>query len=772
MPSLAEKQDELRVLRKREELQALRLEAPKEPTVDAPNAAIAKFAQGITAGTSDEVIGGVQAASDWLIGRAKGETPKIGDLYTNRRDERRALYKAADAEQPGVAGTAEVAGGLALGLSPLGRVGQVKNAAGTAARWLIPAGQSAVWSAAQGAGYSEGKTVGAVAQDAAVSGGLGAVGSAALQGLGGGVKAASAKIGLTQAAKQGFDWVKDKSTRGAKAILSTVGGVHPTNVDEYLTRAPAINGARDVEGIKNAIDADVAQYVASADAAQSAIELHRQTAREAVHSGKEAAANAKIDFREARTKVEDRYRQMLADLKTKAVPTQVADDLVGALNLEKQTLGTLSEQALDALERTGGSAKRDQVVKYLDDIIKAKGIGKNKVVVGDETLSAVGRVQALRDRIAGMEEGIPLTDMKAILKQISPDINWNQRAGEFNAVEDRMKKDFYNAVSEHLKDKSPEYAQYMARMSELSKSLEEMSKFFGTRERALSTLESIVAGKKPIQDEALQRFAKNTGASRILLSLDEYRLAHETLRRAKAGDIAQELAPAEYRDMIQREAALQKILTQNAADTTSNEAVLAQLIKKKATAETEREAFRRLTPISTQSIVKNLGGPNARIEDRKAVEALERAIGKKYLDEIRDAGVASSFTKDATRGSKGVNIGISLLGGATSAVGSALDIDNTGIVGGAIAIGGLAGALRDSYGPRMTKRILDSYRKRGPEFQSAVNAAAKALTEAKPKGEAAYRAAQFYVFKQFPQFQEMLEERPAKSDGLIPRKAQ
>jgi hypothetical protein len=130
--------------------------------------------QGLLAGFGDEAEGGVRA----LIDAAKGQP--LGASYTRERDAIRAQQAAYAKRHPVISTGAEIAGGLAGALIPVGEVARV---AGTGAKIAQAAKIGAVYGGIAGFGKGEGDVasqVGSTASGAA----LGALMGGAFQGAG------------------------------------------------------------------------------------------------------------------------------------------------------------------------------------------------------------------------------------------------------------------------------------------------------------------------------------------------------------------------------------------------------------------------------------------------------------------------------------------------------------------------------------------------------------------------------------------------------------
>jgi hypothetical protein len=148
--------------------------------------------------------------------------------------------------------------------------------------------------------------------------------------------------------------------------------------------------------------------------------------------------------------------------------------------------------------------------------------------------------------------------------------------------------------------------------------------------------------------------------------------------------------------------------------------------------------------------------------------ASDAQFGKDILTEAQRRLVLESFYKDATNGSRGVNLAVAVGGGSMAALGSFLGIDVLMPTGAVTAVAAITGALRDAYGPQVTKKILDAYVKRGPGFRDAVNALGTSLMQAGSSGPNALRSAAVPILKQFPQVEEIFRNEQGK---LIPEGA-
>lgn len=162
---------------------ARRALAPEEASslgLDGPSAlesGVRGAAQTASLGFSDEIAGGLEALRD----KMRGDARPFEDIYRQHRDESRAKYKAAEAENPNAYLAGEVAGVVgSLAIPGLGSLGAAKTLGGAVAG-------GAALGAAQGLGSSEADLTKGDVGGAAADAGLGALVGAGAGAVGHGV---------------------------------------------------------------------------------------------------------------------------------------------------------------------------------------------------------------------------------------------------------------------------------------------------------------------------------------------------------------------------------------------------------------------------------------------------------------------------------------------------------------------------------------------------------------------------------------------------------
>lgn len=184
------------------------------------------LAQGVTFGFADELAGAVESVF----------TDKT---YKQARDESRAAFKAAQEAHPYAYGAAEIGGGIATSLIPVGGLARGAGLAAKGVRALAAAPvalKAGAAGALSGLGASEAEDVSALLRDAATSGVVSGVTGAAVSRLVGG---ASKRV-LGRTAK---DIVEGESTAKlsiAKKFGERAGGEELAALDDALKSAPAL----------------------------------------------------------------------------------------------------------------------------------------------------------------------------------------------------------------------------------------------------------------------------------------------------------------------------------------------------------------------------------------------------------------------------------------------------------------------------------------------------------------------------------------------------
>lgn len=696
-----------------------------------------------------------RAGVDYLASDGKQSYSAILDSIQKKREKDRAKFAE---EHPGADATRTVIGALGAGGLPM--PGAAKAVLGPTVGTGVPLAAKAGGSALLRIGGALGLSG---ADKFIESGGdLAATGQAAT--LGGGIQAGIEALPIVG---KPLKPLIPYAQAGAKKVLSGLGGVSSKNITHYLENQGAVRGAQSLEAIKDGVDTEIGKVALNVEetrflkaAAENKLQRLDTALTDAFKN-----TNERITARvvEARKTLKQSFMGKLEGLKKKAIPLEHADEIVGLLQNEKSVLGSLSDQADDALGRSGLEFEKVHVLELMDGIGKSLGVGKRSALIGDEAVAAAEKLANLRDRIDnGFDDTISAEDLRGVLQQVRRDINFKGGATDFNSALNGARKEFTHGISEVMKGKIDDYAKIMGRMRTISDSLDEMGQYFNTREQALASLDTMVGGKGAkarIVEDVLQRYTEATGNRQIISKMSEFKDARRVLGSPLEKKALQEGLP-EYRQLQRAEAAQQDFSPKRTSKATEIMVEASPANHQLRAAEdahadalTAAKRYSGWSPASTESRLKSVMGGKS-IENRRTLEALSAETGIDFVKGIENRAVADAFEKGYMHGSRNVNLW-SILGA---------------LVGGKAATGGEPivkllglgfGTAVDAAGPKMTQKALDVFLKvRGSRFLPA-------LEKAAADGQAALTATHVMLMGN-PEYRDIFEDK-AKASAISRR---
>lgn len=374
-----------------------------------------------------------------------------------------------------------------------------------------------------------------------------------------------------------------------------------------------------------------------------------------------------------RQKLKQQLKERRFDLQQSVAPSETVMQVQASLENQKRVLGKLSQAADLSLERSGLMFPKQELLNLIDRIGKSAG----EYIVGDKRADAIAKLVRQKERVEQIKaDVIPAKALRDILKQVRDDIDFDLNAGEFNTDLNAMRKEFAAEMSSKLKDQVPDYARYMAGMSKLAQSLEQMSDLFGSSKNlgpGLATLQTVKKGQAANAQDIERIIRENARLNRnpeIIAQLDQWKKESDLLNRMRRGeDLSKELFPEDLARLQEMEA-------------------------------NQRMAEERFAPMSrirpgtdrAQSVIRRFNQPTASIEDARALEAIGQSAGLDLPQIIKDRAIYEQFNKDATAGSRNVLMG-TVLG------------QGQGITG--ATAGALLGGLADRYGGRILRGGID-----------------------------------------------------------------
>lgn len=665
------------------------------------------------------IIGDIgQAAGNAAIAAYKAikEDKPFGETYSALQADVRKFREKEDKQAPIASTIKGIAGGLAVPIPGAGMGG----IGGAAARILGGAATTGASELIQGRSADEAKSK-------AESTGALAAGIEAAIPIG-----AAAATAVAPAVKKG---------------MSIVFGAPLEAVKEYLKNPEAIRAAQTIEHLKEQLDNAVETGKASIESAAS----QHANAKEALKSaqtvvekgfdwGRQKLVDAVQDAKQAFGLAKGDYK---ANVRAASVPGNVADEIVTMLGAESHVLGSLSEQADDALVRANVSASKEDLIEAFNVAGRKIGVeqkGGRRVLISAEDEKAVAKLMDLKQRVASLDPVVAGPALRDVMQGIRKEINWNVAAGEVNTTLNSALKTVQGQISSVLKEqpssalktaqgslKGPpsEYAAYMTRMKTLSDSLESMSKFFGTREKALSSLETLAGSdkaKSQIINESLTKYleatkgAKGAAESPIMQQIMGLKEAKSVLAMPSKFEAAAQQLP----EAGQLSAAQQKLgqfvevrpAAEAAAVQATPEFAAAQAAKgtlDKAIA--SMEPFGNLKPTTTEAFLKRVQSGKNAIEVTKQLDAISEATGINFPEALKNRKFADAFEKGYMNGSRNVNLWTiigALFGGKAAGGGQQLGV-NFSQLPALSGAGAAVGATIDKMGPKMAQKSLDAY---------------------------------------------------------------
>lgn len=430
---------------------------------------------------ADEIFGGVKAPIEYIKEYFADKDPEFKKLYQQERDRARKYFEEAQRQEPVASTVGELGGafvmpipGMGLGKAAITGSKAVKGLkgmerlaeAGKAAKEI---GKEAVKASAIGG--AEGAAVGlGASEDASISGDL--------QRLQEGFETGAMVGGAMPIAGRTLKKSADLAPWAGKKAGRILGGVSEETQEKYMKGRDRINKAEDLE----AVGVDVREGLervkkeVSEDSARALEVLDKQ---DVVVNRDDIAAN---------------LEELMQSLR------------VGDEAPVSQEQMVRYKKLLD--EATDLTDLPEDVIANIEQLISG---AKGAEPVTEQGIKVYKRLQSILKRVENLPEELPGSTVKRIIQEIDPQLNFNQAAGEFNALDQKYLKQFRKFLSEGLKDASPEYKKAMEKLSKKTGTLEKASKAFGKENTTASKIKSIARGLRPGDRKALEQLGEYAG---------------------------------------------------------------------------------------------------------------------------------------------------------------------------------------------------------------------------------------------------------------------
>jgi hypothetical protein len=490
-----------------------------------------------------------------------------------------------------------------------------------------------------------------------------------------------------------------------KKLASTLMGVSEEDIDGYLKYHADVLKAPEFEDVYQhtldhvgKLNDEVAAGQMSVAEAQKAFEAQKQTMeqtfRERGASAQEAASFAKYALKDAQTK-------LATDLEQNAM--DAAKHVTGSMESLRQKVIDGSSNAykvLDDAKFAMGDAKNGIKLQGLTDKVEEMA----KALESQTTPEATAQAAKLREYAENVMTQHPTgvvsgPQAKSMIQGLDSISKWNYGASNFENGLSGQYKQLRFHLDDILKRAVPEYKAAMKPVAEdtgllakLSKYGEEASAIRGVRglknpanykiEKPL--LEQLEKSVKTKFLHDIEPYANPEMTEKLKKMLPEFEEAQKT-----ASDLHTLKDPATKAAMVEA--------INNSPERQAVEQAQAGLEKAKVA----RAELKGVTEANLQSALKTVGKSGKNIAKEEVLSKIPALNGKTVPEIMNLLRLKEAFEKNATRGSKHVN----LFGGLMSGLFSAMRFG--GMEG--FGVGALAGAGVDNFGPQMVRGALDKY---------------------------------------------------------------
>lgn len=376
-----------------------------------------------------------------------------------------------------------------------------------------------------------------------------------------------------------------------------------------------------------------------------------------------------------------------------------------------QFIGTQGSTFPDWFNKNGFSSKEE----FLSAVKRGKGKVYDKIKkMAEDRLEKgyddgnFGRSEPLE----GFKQSKYLMDeldpvqVKEIMRSIDEDINYAVSNNQFMEALDLAQAKVRGAMNNELK-KIPGYSEKMQEVADDTRLLAELNRKFKDPTAIRSRLSGVTKDVRTEDAKLLEKLGEKTGMNykaeiQAAKDVESVLADDQKLRGIKA------LLPPK-KDLDKYESQLAKITdprsrTKFIVEQTKGEN------KKVADAmkafQESRDTLAKVSSLKTESrSAVNTFLASTKEKNLELFKRLSDLSGKDFVTTLENIGVREAFNKEATQGSRRVNLFALLSGGITSGA----------AIGGApgAAVGAVFGYMVDKYGPKMTQEILDGVVKVG-----------------------------------------------------------
>lgn len=466
--------------------------------------------------------------------------------------------------------------------------------------------------------------------------------------------------------------------------LAAMGGTTPEAIQDYLANYKAIQEAPQFEDIyQHGLD-HIGEIGDNLNKSKTAYNDLRENM---MSDFRERGADAKAAKQMADFSLKDAQTKLASDIQDRALDS---GKLVsqGVENL-RQSVVDQSAKAYDLLDANKKNIPLDGFYN------KAEKLAKNLEAQG--TIEAQSQADRLRQYATSIQSkfgtGVLAPEAKPLIQGLDKVSKYDFNATAFDKGLNGSYKELRSTLDEALKDAVPEYRAAMKPLAKDTQFLSELRKY-GTPEEATSAIRGLKnEAKYKTEMPMLKQLEERTGMQ-FTQDIEPY--ANKETRAAL------EEALPEFKNAQDTAAALDRL--KHPETKAILERVLAESEQAKAleAAHLAKSAIPGITENTLQGKLKSAMTPGKNIAVEKALTQFPEFKGKSVPEMLNLLRMKEAFEKNATRGSKHVNMYGAIVGGLAGAVHA---------MGHTIGIptGAIVGSLVDAHGPELIKSMLDKY---------------------------------------------------------------
>jgi hypothetical protein len=355
--------------------------------------------------------------------------------------------------------------------------------------------------------------------------------------------------------------------------------------------------------------------------------------------------------------------------------------------------------------KPGPGAFREGDVTSIASVTDKKGVG----AFGKEAQAAQSRLVGYKKTLEKLQKKygkeIPPDEAYKLVNQIDKDTEYFTSLTGFKDTADATMSRVRGDLQSRIVKRVEGYGDALEANREAGRFLDEVSQYFDSKERIYSTLGNITSPEKRLAADVLVRLGERTGKDfgKVLQAA-----------AAAAEEAASPRAQAEMKAALAVEHGIPDLMSR--LDEFQNPHQQARILRQQVEASPEYAAlvaaqnernqlqqmddlFRGFTDMTIENKVKAVMDGKQSV--RKYMQALGTLSDKDFVQALDDLGVLARFDKTAINGSRRVNL-FAVLGYAAASNANPAKKANIA------ALSTTAAAFLDTYGPRMTRGILDA----------------------------------------------------------------